>query len=202
MSIIDRLRVRGNSDIADGYEDKTERGQFDLEVVAELVRLSQENDDRVAELKRVYELVHHWADEAKRLQGEVDALLTAANTVLSHFMPSFPDSRAVDDCLVGLAAAVVDAEAPGSAQQAPAAEKSDRPERSNDSIEPTTKENNLNKSELLTRLGKPDRILLRGQGMVSRAWFCSNCAKVHTFTQPVRVPAPCECGGIAFEKRS
>jgi hypothetical protein len=44
MNIIERLRVRGNSDIADGYEDKTERGQFDLEVVAELVRLQGEVD--------------------------------------------------------------------------------------------------------------------------------------------------------------
>jgi hypothetical protein len=44
MNIIERLRVRGNGDIADGYEDKTERGQFDLEVVAELVRLQGEVD--------------------------------------------------------------------------------------------------------------------------------------------------------------
>lgn len=38
------------------------------------------------------------------------SLLVAANVVLAHFMPGFCDSRAVDDCLVGLAAAVADAE--------------------------------------------------------------------------------------------
>lgn len=60
----------------------------------------------------------------------------------------------------------------------------------------------MDKSELLARLGEPDRILPRGRGMVSTAWFCSTCCKLHTFSEPVRIPAPCECGGIAFEKRS
>jgi hypothetical protein len=37
-------------------------------------------------------------------------LLDAANAVLVHFMPTFSDSRAVDDCLVQLAAAVAGVE--------------------------------------------------------------------------------------------
>lgn len=35
-----------------------------------------------------------------------EPLLTAAEVVLTHFAPTFPDSRAWDDCLVGLAVAV------------------------------------------------------------------------------------------------
>lgn len=60
----------------------------------------------------------------------------------------------------------------------------------------------MDKREVLERLGEPDRILPPGKGMVSTAWLCSNCCKLHTFPEPVRPPAPCECGGIAFEKRS
>lgn len=60
----------------------------------------------------------------------------------------------------------------------------------------------MDKSDVIAKLGEPDRILSRGQGMVSRAWFCPKCCKLHTFAEPVRPPAPCECGGIAFEKRS
>lgn len=37
-------------------------------------------------------------------------LLFWANEVLKKYMPQFNDSRAVDDCLVGLAAAVAQAE--------------------------------------------------------------------------------------------
>jgi hypothetical protein len=36
---------------------------------------------------------------------ELDVLRKAADEVLRTYMPQFPDSRAVDDCLVGLAAA-------------------------------------------------------------------------------------------------
>lgn len=35
---------------------------------------------------------------------ELDALRKAADEVLRTYMPQFPDSRAVDECLVGLAA--------------------------------------------------------------------------------------------------
>lgn len=37
------------------------------------------------------------------------SLLAAAEEVLRVYMPQFPDSRAVDDCLVGLAMAVASA---------------------------------------------------------------------------------------------
>lgn len=40
-----------------------------------------------------------------------EPLLTAAKAVLTHFAPTFPDSRAWDDCLVGLAVAVSNFEA-------------------------------------------------------------------------------------------
>lgn len=36
---VERLRARGNEDIADGYEDKTERGTFDLAVADYLERI-------------------------------------------------------------------------------------------------------------------------------------------------------------------
>ena len=61
----------------------------------------------------------------------------------------------------------------------------------------------MNKGDVIAALGEPNRILPRGsRGMVSAAWFCSTCCKLHTFPEPVRPPAPCECGGIAFEKRA
>ena len=40
------------------------------------------------------------------LMDELETLSKAANEVLRVYMPQFNDSRAVDDCLVGLAAAV------------------------------------------------------------------------------------------------
>jgi hypothetical protein len=47
-----------------------------------------------------------------RQMAAAPELLAAANAVLANCMPIFPDSRAVDDCLVQLAAAVVKAESP------------------------------------------------------------------------------------------
>lgn len=38
-TLVTQLRERGNGDIADGYEDKTERGQLDLRAAAEIERL-------------------------------------------------------------------------------------------------------------------------------------------------------------------
>lgn len=55
--------------------------------------------------------------------------------------------------------------------------------------------------QITALLGKPDKILRRGEGMQSRVWFCYTCAKTHRFSEPVIIPAPCECGGIGFEKR-
>lgn len=60
----------------------------------------------------------------------------------------------------------------------------------------------MNRADVIEKLGVPDLILPPGKGMVSFKWFCSTCCKLHTFETPVRVPAPCECGGISFEKRS
>jgi hypothetical protein len=59
------------------------------------------------------------------------------------------------------------------------------------------------KAEVLALLGEPDRIYPPGMGprMLSTYWFCCGCAKLHTFPEPVECPAPCECGGITFEKR-
>lgn len=45
-----------------------------------------------------------------RLIAAAPELLGWANKVLERYMPRFNDSRAVDDCLVGLAAAVMKAE--------------------------------------------------------------------------------------------
>lgn len=59
----------------------------------------------------------------------------------------------------------------------------------------------MNKQDVIDLLGEPDRIM-RGPMMTSKHWFCPTCAKLHTFATPVRPPAPCECGGIIFEKRS
>jgi hypothetical protein len=59
------------------------------------------------------------------------------------------------------------------------------------------------KAEVLAMFGEPDKIYPPGTRppMLSTSWYCCSCAKVHTFPEPVKCPAPCECGGIAFEKR-
>lgn len=45
------------------------------------------------------------SDLIAKAADELDALRKAADEVLRTYMPQFPDSRAVDDCLVSLAAA-------------------------------------------------------------------------------------------------
>lgn len=45
-------------------------------------------------------------EQAQELRKRIAELEEAANKVLETYMPMFNDSRAVDDCLVGLAAAV------------------------------------------------------------------------------------------------
>lgn len=47
----------------------------------------------------------------------------------------------------------------------------------------------MNKDDVIALLGEPDRILPRGTGMVSRAWSCSTCRKLHQFPEPVGPPA-------------
>lgn len=58
----------------------------------------------------------------------------------------------------------------------------------------------MKKEDVIGRLGEPDKILSLSEGMRSAAWRCSTCGKVFEFQSPVRPPAPCYCGGIAFEK--
>ncbi len=36
--------------------------------------------------------------------------------------------------------------------------------------------------------------------MQSTGWKCSSCGKFWAYSVPVKPPAPCECGGIAFEQ--
>lgn len=58
----------------------------------------------------------------------------------------------------------------------------------------------MNKTEVVELLGNPDVVLPRLAGMVSDAWLCSTCCKVHRSAAPIRPPSPCECGGVFFEK--
>lgn len=60
----------------------------------------------------------------------------------------------------------------------------------------------LNEQDVIDRLGEPDAVLPARLGMTSAAWLCSACKRLHEFDAPVRPPAPCGCGGIAFEKRA
>ena len=60
----------------------------------------------------------------------------------------------------------------------------------------------MTKDDVVDRLGEPDAILPRQMMMTSFIWQCSHCQKVFYFAQPVTPPAPCFCGGIAFEKIS
>jgi len=57
------------------------------------------------------------------------------------------------------------------------------------------------RADVLREFGEPDRILKPNEGMKSVRWRCMSCGKVYQFGAPMRVPAPCECGGIMFEKQ-
>ncbi len=59
----------------------------------------------------------------------------------------------------------------------------------------------MTEQDVIDLLGEPDAVMPAGRGMTSAAWLCSTCKRLHEFDTPVRPPAPCECGGIAFEKR-
>lgn len=54
-----------------------------------------------------------WQERRKIDDARIAALEAAANEVLRVYMPQFNDSRAVDDCLVGLAAAVCSTDSGG-----------------------------------------------------------------------------------------
>lgn len=60
----------------------------------------------------------------------------------------------------------------------------------------------MNEQDVIDRLGEPDKVLPPGSGMMSAAWLCSKCKKLHEFDEPVRPPAPCDCGSVFFEKRA
>jgi len=62
-------------------------------------------------------------------------------------------------------------------------------------------ENAVTEQDVVARLGEPDAVLPASRMMTSTAWLCSQCKTLHEFDAPVRPPAPCHCGGIAFEKR-
>ena len=53
---------------------------------------------------------------------------------------------------------------------------------------------------VVERLGEPDAIIPRRLMMTSVRWKCSKCLLVLDFDIPVKPPAPCQCGGIAFSK--
>jgi hypothetical protein len=57
-----------------------------------------------AELDEALERIGQLQLVGNRIAAERDRLRAAGHAVLDHFMPTFPDSRAVDDCLVQLAA--------------------------------------------------------------------------------------------------
>lgn len=62
----------------------------------------------------------------------------------------------------------------------------------------------MTEDDVLDKLGEPDAILTKDspQRMMSNAWLCTTCQMLHEFDAPVRVPAPCLCGGISFVKRA
>lgn len=59
----------------------------------------------------------------------------------------------------------------------------------------------MDERDIIAALGPPDAILPARLGMVSTEWLCSQCCKLYVFDKPVRPPAPCECGGLAFERK-
>jgi hypothetical protein len=62
----------------------------------------------------------------------------------------------------------------------------------------------MNKADVVALLGEPTRMYRAGVGprMLSNVWLCAVCYKLHSFPEPVEPPAPCQCGSIAFEKKS
>lgn len=45
----------------------------------------------------------------------------------------------------------------------------------------------------------PDKVVTKKEALHFKSWKCSKCNKVYNFSEPVRPPAPCECGSIFFE---
>ena len=60
----------------------------------------------------------------------------------------------------------------------------------------------MNKRDVIERLGDPDAVLPASRMMTSLAWLCSKCKTLREVEEPVRPPATCRCGGIAFEKQT
>ena len=62
----------------------------------------------------------------------------------------------------------------------------------------------MTEQDVIGQFGEPDAVLTADspRRMMSDAWLCSTCQMLHSFESPVRVPAPCACGGISFEKRA
>lgn len=78
-------------------------GAMKQEMAAEVEQAAERCDIMVAQVHTMWPIcaMSAFLDACQRLE----ALEKASDEVLRTYMPIFPDSRAVDDCLVGLAAA-------------------------------------------------------------------------------------------------
>lgn len=58
----------------------------------------------------------------------------------------------------------------------------------------------MNEWSVIEKMGRlPDKIILNGDSMKSKAWKCSKCGEIYRFEEEHENPAPCECGSIFFE---
>lgn len=92
--LVARLRARGNGDIADGYEDKTERGQLDLEAANEIERLrahiSRRRDTLSAELHIALE---EWKDASAPTERVVTAIGNLVQQGIDYVIAEFDEAE-------------------------------------------------------------------------------------------------------------
>ena len=57
----------------------------------------------------------------------------------------------------------------------------------------------MDEKDVVERLGPPDEIVPRKDGMRHHAWRCATCGEIIIGIEPVPMPAPCpRCGEIVF----
>jgi hypothetical protein len=102
----------------DGHDAEIQRLHGEISKEHErVVRLEREAKEERIKLEMADRVGHNVTVKMLEQQARIAQLEAAATEVLRVYMPQFNDSRAVDDCLVGLAAAVANIE-PSQSDQA------------------------------------------------------------------------------------
>ena len=61
----------------------------------------------------------------------------------------------------------------------------------------------MNRHDVIRHMGRFPDAINPPQRMMGKVWKCSTCGDQYEFTEPVKIPAPCErCQGISFVKHA